>query len=183
MSKARAYVLDESSVLLLRLPRQADRRALDAPQPIWQLRHAVSVRDGERWMRPPRRGLLLDPALDFAQTAIGVQRVIWRHAMGRFRADLAWARTFAFLRDVNYMRSCGLALGGGLDNALVFTEAGCSTLRPCARPTSRPATRPPLLGDLSLLGAPLARVTAGAGACAHSRWCGPSSMPSSGTPA
>ena len=156
-------ILDGSSVPWLRLLRQAGRRALDAPQPIWRLRHAVSVRDGERWMRAaPARGLLLDVTLDFAQTAIGVQRVIWRHAMGRFRADLAWARTFAFLRDVNYMRSCGLALGGGLDNALVFTEAG--VLDPAAlRTPDEPARHKALdlLGDLSLLGAPLeARVTA-----------------------
>jgi len=110
----------------------------------------------------PACGLLLDVTLDFAQTAIGVQRVIWRHALGRFRAELGWARTFAFLRDVNYMRSRGLALGGGLDNALVFTETG--VLDPAAlRTPDEPARHKALdlLGDLSLLGAPLeARVTA-----------------------
>ena len=156
-------ILDGSSVPWLRMLRHAGRRDLGVPQPVWRLRHAVGVRDGERWMRAaPARGLLLDVTLDFAQTAIGIQRVIWRHAMGRFRSDLAWARTFAFLRDVNHMRSCNLALGGGLDNALVFTEHGVldpSALRTPDEPARHKALD--LLGDLSLLGAPIeARVTA-----------------------
>ena len=110
----------------------------------------------------PARGLLLDVTLDFADTPIGVQRVVWRQGWGRFRAELAWARTFAFLRDVTHMRAHQLALGGGLDNAMVFSELG--PLDPAAlRTPDEPARHKALdlLGDLTLLGHPLhARVTA-----------------------
>ena len=156
-------ILDGSSVPWLHLLRTAGLHDLGVPQPHLRLTRPVSVRDGPRWMRAtPSAGLLLDVTLDFADTAIGVQRVVWRHSVGRFRAELAWARTFAFLRDVLYMRSQSLALGGGLDNALVFTERG--VLDPSAlRTPDEPARHKvlDLLGDLALLGAPLeARVTA-----------------------
>jgi len=156
-------ILDGSSMPWLRLIQQAGRHDLGVPQPFLRLREPVTVRDGRRWMRAiPAVGLLLDVTLDFAETAIGVQRVVWRHSVGRFRAELAWARTFAFLRDVNLMRSRKLALGGGLDNALVFTDTGLlnpASLQSPDEPARHKALD--LLGDLALLGAPLhARVTA-----------------------
>ena len=156
-------VLDGSSVPWLRVLDHAGRRRQSAPVRVLRLRHPVEVRDGERWMRAtPGRGLLLDVTLDFADTQIGVQRVVWRHGWGTFRSELAWARTFAFLRDVTQMRAHRLALGGGLDNALVFSEFG--PLDPNAlRTPDEPARHKALdlLGDLSLLGHPLhARVTA-----------------------
>ena len=88
--------------------------------------------------------------------------MVWRQGWGTFRAELAWARTFAFLRDVTQMRAHQLALGGGLDNAMVFSELGPldpSALRTPDEPARHKALD--LLGDLSLLGHPLhARVTA-----------------------
>jgi len=156
-------ILDGSSLPWLRILDSAGSQDLGVPQPVLRLTGPVGVQDGRRWMRAiPATGLLLDVTLDFVETSIGVQRVVWRHAVGRFRSELAWARTFAFLRDVNLMRSSNLALGGGLDNALVFTESGLldpQALRTPDEPARHKALD--LLGDLALLGAPLqARVTA-----------------------
>ncbi len=110
----------------------------------------------------PAVGLTLDVTLDFPGTSLGVQRTLWRLSDGSFRTELAWARTFAFLDEVTAMRSVQLALGGGLDNALVFGPNG--PLDPTAlRTPDEPARHKALdlLGDLSLLGVPLhARVTA-----------------------
>ena len=41
---------------------------------------------------------------------------------GRYARDIARARTFGFTRDVEMMRANGLALGGGLDNAIVMDD-------------------------------------------------------------
>ena len=41
---------------------------------------------------------------------------------GRYSRDIARARTFAFSKDVEMMRANGLALGGGLDNAIVMDD-------------------------------------------------------------
>ena len=43
-------------------------------------------------------------------------------ASGRYARDIARARTFGFTRDVEMMRANGLALGGGLDNAIVMDD-------------------------------------------------------------
>ena len=50
------------------------------------------------------------------------QRVEFDLGLGNYSRDIARARTFGFTRDVEMMRSNGLALGGGLDNAIVMDD-------------------------------------------------------------
>lgn len=70
-----------------------------------------------------------------------------------YAVDLAPARTFAFLRDVEAMRAQGLARGGSLDNALVFDERGPMT--PLRWPDEIVRHKVlDLIGDFALLGAP-----------------------------
>jgi UDP-3-O-[3-hydroxymyristoyl] N-acetylglucosamine deacetylase len=72
-----------------------------------------------------------------------------------FLAELAWARTFGFLEEVERIRAAGLARGGSLENAVVFCrERGVLNpegLRAADEPVRHKALD--LLGDLSLLGA------------------------------
>jgi UDP-3-O-[3-hydroxymyristoyl] N-acetylglucosamine deacetylase len=73
-----------------------------------------------------------------------------------FRRDLAPARTFGFLKDVEYLRSMGLAKGGSLDNAVILSDTGVvnsSGLRfenECIRHKMLD-----FIGDISLLGFPI----------------------------
>jgi UDP-3-O-[3-hydroxymyristoyl] N-acetylglucosamine deacetylase len=70
----------------------------------------------------------------------------------RYRSEIAAARTFAFLRDVEAMRAQGLARGGSLDNALVYDEQGpMQALTWPNEPARHKALD--LIGDLALLGA------------------------------
>jgi UDP-3-O-[3-hydroxymyristoyl] N-acetylglucosamine deacetylase len=62
----------------------------------------------------------LDFALDFANPAIGRQEKSVRLDQGAFRRDLARARTFGFVEEVEMLRKAGLARGGSLDNAIVI---------------------------------------------------------------
>jgi UDP-3-O-[3-hydroxymyristoyl] N-acetylglucosamine deacetylase len=74
----------------------------------------------------------------------------------RFRRDLAPARTFGFLKDVEHLRSMGLAKGGSLDNAVILSDTGVvnsSGLRfenECIRHKMLD-----FIGDISLLGFPI----------------------------
>lgn len=69
-----------------------------------------------------------------------------------YRDEIAPARTFAFLRDVEAMRARGLALGGSLDNALVYDESG--PMQPLRWPNEVVRHKVlDLIGDLTLLGA------------------------------
>ncbi len=70
----------------------------------------------------------------------------------RYRTDIAPARTFAFLRDVEAMRAQGLARGGSLDNALVYDEEG--PMQPLQWPNEAVRHKVlDLIGDFALLGA------------------------------
>ena len=57
-----------------------------------------------------------------------------------FIEEIAPARTFGFLKEVEMLRQSGLALGGSLDNAIVLGETGVLNKR-CASRTSSSATR------------------------------------------
>jgi UDP-3-O-[3-hydroxymyristoyl] N-acetylglucosamine deacetylase len=78
----------------------------------------------------------------------------------RYAAEIASARTFAFLRDVEAMREQGLALGGTLDNALVYDDRG--PMQPLQWPNEVVRHKVlDLIGDFALLGAwPLCDVIA-----------------------
>lgn len=93
-------------------------------------------------------------AIDFAAEAIGVQSCRMRISPEGFRAELARARTFTMAEDVTRLRAAGLALGGGLHNAVVVD--GAMVLNPGGLRFADEFVRHKLLdvvGDLALAGA------------------------------
>jgi UDP-3-O-[3-hydroxymyristoyl] N-acetylglucosamine deacetylase len=80
------------------------------------------VSDGDRYIRArPSRDLRLRCSIDFPGSVIGKQRIDWDYSPGRFQ-ELAQARTFCHLGEVEAMRKKGLALGGSLQNAVVVSD-------------------------------------------------------------
>jgi UDP-3-O-[3-hydroxymyristoyl] N-acetylglucosamine deacetylase len=89
----------------------------------------VEVREGEgrslKWARlEPYHGFKLSFEIEFDHPAVNAtgQRVEFDLGQGQYAREIARARTFGFTRDVEMMRSHGLALGGGLDNAIVMDD-------------------------------------------------------------
>ncbi len=85
----------------------------------------VEVRDGDKWVRfDPHNGFRLELAIDYAHPVFepGAQSVVVDFATTSYVKEVARARTFGFMQDVESMRSQGLALGGSLDNAIVMDE-------------------------------------------------------------
>ena len=72
----------------------------------------------------PHHGFTLSFEIDFQHPVVDatVQRVEFDMGSGRYSRDIARARTFAFSKDLDIMRANGLALGGGLDNAIVMDD-------------------------------------------------------------
>jgi len=106
------------------------------------------------WARiEPAKQLEIDIEIDFEDSAIGRQRYHYRHGNGKFEAELAGARTFCQMRDVEFMQNAGLALGGSLNNAIVvengavLNEGGLRMENEFARHKALDC-----LGDLYLLG-------------------------------
>ncbi len=132
-------------------------RAQNAPMRAIRVLKSIEVRDGDAVARlDPAEMLEIDFRIDFTDAAIGQQ---WRRlnmANGAFVRELCDSRTFCRKSDVDAMRERGLALGGTLENAVVFD--GAHVLSPGGlRHADEPVRHKMLdaLGDLSLAGAPL----------------------------
>ena len=85
----------------------------------------IEVREGDKWARlDPHFGFKLTFSIDFGHPAIDatVQRVEVDFAQQSYLSSIARARTFGLTKDVEMMRANGLALGGGLDNAIVMDD-------------------------------------------------------------
>lgn len=129
----------------------------DAPVRAIRVLKPVEVREGEAVARlDPSDMLEIDFRIDFAEGAIGVQERHLNMANGAFVRELSDSRTFCRQSDVDAMRANGLALGGTLDNAVVFD--GDRVVSPGGlRHEDEPVRHKMLdaLGDLALAGGPI----------------------------
>jgi UDP-3-O-[3-hydroxymyristoyl] N-acetylglucosamine deacetylase len=90
-----------------------------------RIKAAVEARDGDKWARfEPFDGYRLDFTIDFPHPVFGSEnrQVVVDFAGTSYVKEVARARTFGFMQDVEAMRSAGLALGGSLQNAIVLDE-------------------------------------------------------------
>ena len=122
-------ILDGSAASFVFLLQSAGIAMQNAPKRFVRVLKPVDVREGqgsqEKWARlDPHHGFKLSFEIDFNHPAVDStgQRVEFDMDTGRYSRDIARARTFGFTRDVEMMRSNGLALGGGLDNAIVMDD-------------------------------------------------------------
>jgi len=149
-------ILDGSAAPWVEAISAGGTRALPGARRFIKVVKPVEVVQGTKWMRvSPYAGLRLRYTIDFDHPAIGRQSRELSLEPEKFRRELASARTFCMEQDIEFMRSRGLAQGGSLDNAVVFSAKGPlnETLR-----YEDEAVRHKMLdlvGDLALLGAPL----------------------------
>ena len=122
-------ILDGSAASFVFLLQSAGIALQNAPKRFVRVIKPVEVREGqgtqEKWARlDPHHGFKLSFEIDFDHPAVDAtgQRVAFDMDTGRYSRDIARARTFGFTRDVEMMRANGLALGGGLDNAIVMDD-------------------------------------------------------------
>lgn len=94
--------------------------------------------------------------IDFEHPLIRRQRYTVPLRSENFMSEIAPARTFGFLKEVQFLQKRGLARGGSLDNAVVLDEGG--VLNPGGFRFPEECVRHKILdamGDLALLGLPL----------------------------
>ena len=122
-------ILDGSSASFVFLLQSAGIELQQAPRRFIRLTDTVEVREGEgenlKWARlSPYHGFKLSFEIDFAHRVVDStgQRVEFDLGTGSYMRDIARARTFGFTKDLETMRASGLALGGGLDNAVVMDD-------------------------------------------------------------
>ena len=150
-------IMDGSSADYVRLIDHVGRRAQDAPRRYLEVVKPLELADGERRVRlSPAPRLELAVEIEFDSPVIGRQRIELAPSEDVFRAELADARTFGFLHEVEALRARGLGLGGSLENAVVVDGQSVVNPEGLRRPDEFVRHKAvDALGDLYLLGFPL----------------------------
>lgn len=122
-------ILDGSAASFVFLLQSAGIALQEAPKRFIRVRRPVEVREGEgralKWARlEPFHGYKLSFEIAFDHPAVDAtgQRVEFDMGSGRYKQEIARARTFGFTRDVEMMRARGLGRGGSLDNVIVIDD-------------------------------------------------------------
>ncbi|RCW74323.1 UDP-3-O-[3-hydroxymyristoyl] N-acetylglucosamine deacetylase [Pseudorhodoferax soli] len=122
-------ILDGSAASFVFLLQSAGIEMQRAARRFIRITKPVEVREGEgvnlKWARlEPYHGFKLSFEIEFHHPAVDStgQRVEFDMSSDSYARDIARARTFGFTKDVEMMRANGLALGGGLDNAIVMDD-------------------------------------------------------------
>jgi UDP-3-O-[3-hydroxymyristoyl] N-acetylglucosamine deacetylase len=116
--------VDGSAAPFVSLLYAAGREAQPAVRrPPLRVVETIRVGDDARWIQiSPGTELRVSFTLDNDHPAVGVQVASFVLSEPRFVAELASARTYGFLKDLELLRQQGLALGGSLDNAVVVGQ-------------------------------------------------------------
>jgi UDP-3-O-[3-hydroxymyristoyl] N-acetylglucosamine deacetylase len=150
-------ILDGSAAPYVYLVQEARIRTQPAGKRFLVVRAEAEVRDGDKFARvEPARELSIRFTADFNHPLITDQTSHFVFSDRAYAREVAPARTFCFLRDVEKMKAAGLAQGGSLDNAIVVDEF--SILNPGGLRYPDEFVRHKVLdalGDLTLCGMPL----------------------------
>ena len=125
LSASEVPIMDGSAGPFVFLIQSAGIAEQDAPKRFMRIKRPVQVQDGDKMARlEPFDGFKLSFAIEFQHPVVRGSR---QHATVDFSSttfvrEVSRARTFGFMRDVEFMRARNLALGGSLDNAVVLDE-------------------------------------------------------------
>lgn len=122
-------ILDGSSSSFVFLIQSAGIEKQKSLKKFIRILQSVVVSEGQaeslKWAKlDPYQGYKLNFQIDFAHVAVNATGQEYEFDVIRdsYARDIARARTFCFTKDVEMMRANGLALGGGLDNAIVIDD-------------------------------------------------------------
>lgn len=150
-------IMDGSAIGYCMLLDEAKIIAQDAPKRAMAIKKTIEVRDGDKFVKiEPSNETIFDFKINFSHNAIKEQSFKFIYSLQAYKDEIARARTFGFLQEVNYLRSIGLAKGGNLSNCIVLDESG--VLNKEGLRYKEEFVRHKILdaiGDMSVLGMPL----------------------------
>lgn len=150
-------VMDGSAISFCMMLDEAGVVELEADKKVIVVKREVEVREGDKYVKlTPSTNPKFNYTIKFENPVIGLQSYTFEFSKENFINQIARARTFGFLKDVQKLNSMGLALGGSLDNAVVID--GGKILNPEGLRFENEFVRHKILdaiGDISLLGAPM----------------------------
>jgi UDP-3-O-[3-hydroxymyristoyl] N-acetylglucosamine deacetylase len=152
---AEVPIMDGSAAPFVYLIREAGVRRQPVPRRYLVLRRSVEIQENGRAIAMyPSDRLRVSYTIDFPGTPIGRQSFMRTLFRQTFIDEIAPARTFCLLKDVENLRQRGLALGGSHENAVVVDETGPMGRLRFPDEFVRHKVLD-LVGDLALLGVPV----------------------------
>lgn len=118
-------IMDGSASPFVFLLQSAGIAEQTAPKKYLRIKKTVRVEDGDKWAElKPYNGFRINFKIDFdhPEIARSQQHVEMDFSTSLFVKDISRARTFGFMRDIEYLRANNLALGGSMENAVVLDE-------------------------------------------------------------
>lgn len=118
-------IMDGSSAPFIYLLLDAGIHELDAPKKFIKVKETVRVEDGDKWAElRPFNGFKLSFSIDFDHPVINdtEQKFTLDFSADNFINNVSRARTFGFMKDIEYLQSKGLCLGGSFDCAIVVDD-------------------------------------------------------------
>jgi UDP-3-O-[3-hydroxymyristoyl] N-acetylglucosamine deacetylase len=116
-------ICDGSALCFLKALLQAELIELDEPRKYCYITEPISFVEGDKSAYVlPYHGLRLTVTIDFPHPVIGKQTIDIEINEQTFAREIASARTFGFLKDVEAMKAAGLAKGGSLNNCIVMDD-------------------------------------------------------------
>jgi UDP-3-O-[3-hydroxymyristoyl] N-acetylglucosamine deacetylase len=149
-------IMDGSAAPFADLLSQTGFQSLPWPRAYLVIQRPVELREDDQFMRVTPGQTRLTYSIDFPHPLIRRQKYTVALTPESFREEIAPARTFGFLKEVEHLQAHGLALGGSLDNAVVLDDT--DVLNPGGLRFANECVRHKMLdavGDLALLGMPI----------------------------
>lgn len=170
-------ILDGSSTEWVDAFLDAGIVELKIPEKIIKIQERIEIVQGNKTISiepsSTEPGLEIDYTIQFDQSLIGKQHQRLIMTPESYAKEISLARTFCLEKEIKFMKNLGLAKGGSLDNALVFSQD--RLLNESLRYTDEPVRHKilDLMGDLALLGGVIQGkiVAHGAGHQLHTELC------------
>ena len=116
-------IMDGSAISFYLLLKEAGILEQNESKKFIKIKREVEVKlDGKFAKVSPSEDVSYAFKINFNHPAIGEQYYKFNFSTKNYIEEIAKARTFGFLKEVQYLRSIGLALGGSLDNAIVLDD-------------------------------------------------------------
>ncbi len=118
-------IMDGSAMPFIFLFKEAGLTIQEAPKKFLRVKREIRVEHEDKYaVLRPHNGFRVDARIDFNHPVIkqSEQHMVLDINSETFIQEVSRARTFGFMRDIEYLHEKGLALGGGLENAVVFDQ-------------------------------------------------------------
>ena len=150
-------IMDGSAASFVYLLKQAGIKKQRRPKKVYVITKSARLEEGGKWIvAKPDTEFRVRYSIEFPHPMVGHQVMEFSAGRDDFVSELARARTFGFLNDVQALQGQGKALGGSLENALVFDQSGVINSDGFRYPNEPVRHKVlDLIGDIGLLPHPL----------------------------